>query len=196
MELYTNIIQLLGLQGSVNTETSQIFEPILAEVERQDIKYLLFPPITDTLSLKWLVRRSILNFVSNFIYLVLKVEPSQETDALTLVLSSHREELPNEAFMAKFGNTPQYLSKYLDSLKTGENHEILIGWHDEPSGKKGKRPNNHKTALEIRSKLQWSKTEELIRIPLNGGTDPVVMANKILTEARRLHRLRLSWRYK
>ena len=89
MTMYTKIQQFLDLQEIVNAETSKIFKPIRDEVERQDKKYILFPPVTDTLSVEWLVRCSKRSFISNFVYLVLKIEPSQETDELTLVLASH-----------------------------------------------------------------------------------------------------------
>ena len=56
MNTFTKIQQFLDLQEIVNPETSKIFRPIIAEVERHGQEFLLFPPVESTTWVEWLVK--------------------------------------------------------------------------------------------------------------------------------------------
>jgi hypothetical protein len=162
MDLYSKIRQFLDLEEIVKAETSKIFEPIIAEVQRQDKKLLLTWPITESpLSVKWVVFRPKGFFVSSFYYLVLKVEPAQETDALSLCLASRWDNIPQEV--------------YLESVKklTMNELEAYTADLDEP----GEDEPDKRYGLD---------NLELARFPLNGENNSAVVAKKIMTEVRRI----------
>ena len=108
MKNNTAMQQFLHLEEIVKAETRKIFRPIIGEVRRQDKKLLLFPPVTDTLSVKWLVMVPVPDgyFAGHYYYLVLRIQPDQETDELNLVLASHWEQMPHEVFLEIFHQTP------------------------------------------------------------------------------------------
>lgn len=162
MELYNKIRQFLDLEEIVNAETSKIFQPIIAEVRRRDKQDLLHSPITESpLSVKWVVFRPKGFLVSFFYYLVLKVEPSQETDELNLVLASRWDDIPQEVSLESVKKlTMNELEAYTADLdEPGE---------DEPDKRYG------------------LDNLELARFPLNDENNSAVVAKKILTEVRRI----------
>jgi hypothetical protein len=162
MELYSKIRQFVDLQEIVEAETSKIFQPIIKAVQRRDKQDLLHSPITESpLSVKWVVFRPKGFFVSFFYYLVLKVEPSQETDELNLVLASRWDDIPQEVDLEseKKLTMNELLADTADLDEPGE---------DEPD------------------KLYGLDNLELARFPLNGENNPAVVAKKILAEVRRI----------
>jgi hypothetical protein len=162
MELYTKIRQLLDLEELVENETREIFRPIIEAVRRRDKKDLLHSPITESpLSVKWVVFRPKGFFVSFFYYLVLKVEPSQETDELNLVLASRWDLIPQEVSLE-------------DEKKLSMNElEAYTADLDEPGE-------------DEPDKLYGLDNLELARFPLNGENNSAVVAKKILAEVRRI----------
>jgi hypothetical protein len=162
MELYTKIRQFVDLEEIVKAETSKIFQPIIDEVRRRDKQDLLHSPIIESpLSVKWLVMQPKGFFVSFYYYLVLMIQPSQETDALSLCLASRWDDIPQEVSLQNMdGLTDNELNAYIADLdEPGE---------DEPDKRYG---------LDNR---------ELGRFPLNGENNPAVVAKKIMTEVRRI----------
>ena len=100
-------------------------------------------------------------FVSFFYYIVLKVEPSQETDELNLVLASRWDDIPQEVSLESVKKlTMNELNAYTADL-------------DEPGEDES-------------DKLYGLDNLELARFPLNGANNPAVVAKKILTEVRRI----------
>ena len=162
MELYSNIWQFLDLEEIVDVETWEIFQPIIAELRRRDKQYLLHSPITESpLSVKWVVFRPKGFFVSFFYYLVLKVEPDQETDELNLVLASRWDDIPQEVSLE-------------DEKKLSMNElEAYTADLDEP----GEDEPDKRYGLD---------NLELARFPLNGENNSAVVAKTIMTEVRRI----------
>jgi hypothetical protein len=179
MELYSKIRQFVDLQRNVKTETSKIFEPIRDEVERKDKKDLLFPPVTNTLSIKWLVEVPESYLSTYYYYLVLMIHPDQETDEVNLVLTSLEEQMPYEVFLEKFHKTFNAMCKNAIEI-TQENIERYITYLPEEMPENLEEDENDEY-------YDWDPGE-LGRFPLN-GINPTVVAKKIITEAKRIFKM-------
>lgn len=96
MNFSTKVIRLfLELQELVNHETSQIFRPIIEEVERQGEGVLLFPPVQGTLWAEWLVKPPKNMPFNHYRHLLLMVQQASG-DELTLVLADRYAGKPDD----------------------------------------------------------------------------------------------------
>jgi len=176
MKLITKLIRhFVDLEEIVNAETWKIIRPIIDEVELQDKRDLLFPPVTNTLSIKWLVEIPETYLSTYYYYLVLMIQPDQETDEVNLVLTSLEEQMPYEVFLKKFHKTFNAMRKNAIEI-TQENIERYITYLPE------EMPENLDDEY-----YDWDPGE-LGRFPLN-GVNPTVVAKKIITEAKRIFKM-------
>jgi hypothetical protein len=182
MELYSKFRQFLDLKKIVNTESSKIFRLIIEEVERQDKKLLLFPPVTDTLSVKWLVMVPVPDdcFAGHYYYLALTIQPDQETDEVSLVLSSLWEPMPHEVFLEVFRQTPKAMRKNAREITKEDIARVIA---DMP-----KEMPEDLEEDETDEYYDWDPSE-LGRFPLN-GVNPTVLAKKIITEGRKIFEMK------
>lgn len=124
MNLSTKAIHLfLELQKVVNAETSKIFGPIIAEVERHGQEFLLFPPVESTTWVEWLVKSPDRHNFDSPHYLFLMLQPA-ETNGIVLRLVARL----GAGFGLGFGGMPNTLQweAYKELFRTGQISNIDV----------------------------------------------------------------------
>jgi hypothetical protein len=181
MELYKKFREFVDLQEIVDAETWDIFHPILVEVERQDKKHLLFPAKKNTLSIRWLVSRPKESVCFSYYYLILMIQPAPKNDELNLVLASQWGIQPDEVFLEVFGQTPQSLKE--------KSHSLTIEDIKSYIADQGIRITEDIKGTDLKGSDDCFDSElepvALERFSVD-CIDPLVVAKKILTAARRI----------
>jgi hypothetical protein len=105
------------------------------EKRRRDKRDLLHSPVTDTLSVKWLVMRPKGRFVSSSYYLVLMIQRAHETNELSLSLASRWDRIPQEVFLQNMeeltmDDIKAYVGDLDDPMPEGDEPDKL--WFGRP----------------------------------------------------------------
>jgi hypothetical protein len=180
MELSTAIREFPDLKKFLRAETMTIFQPILEEVERQDKKLLLFPPVQETLAVKWLVMHPKSTMPPPYYqYLYLVIKAARESGEMELVISERNGGIPDELFLEFFKENPRTEPKVVwDRVNLSW---IKFNWDESEEPEEVYEPQ------EI-DDSDHDYEDELGRFSLNAEIKPEVIAKKIVVEARRIYR--------
>jgi hypothetical protein len=171
MELSTKLIRhFLDLQEIVNAETWKIVRPIIDEVERQGEEVLMFPPVHGIFWTEWLVKPSEGIPTERYRHLLLMVYLAPFSE-LNLVLIERYEGKPDELDREilkedyRAGRLPFVLPPFLKIMEWKANRE------------------------EERKKGSYSDygLDEFARFPLKRKINAKRIAERIVSEARKIH---------
>lgn len=170
MDTYTKTLyQFLDIEQIVLKKTGGILNPIINIIWNNGEKILLFPPVEGILWVEWLVKPPEGIPTEYYRHLFLKINPTA-SKTLDLILAERCEGKPDNLDQAVFqedyraGNIERYNKAFLARLAE---------WTDEEEPKPG---NYSKYGIV-----------ELARFPLEKGINAKKVAERIVTEARRIH---------
>jgi hypothetical protein len=178
MEGISAIHQFYILKVQVEVELFFRFVPIIFEVKRQDTKNLLCPPILETLGVKWLVMNPKGIFPPFYRYLILGHSQNNRSKKLEMVLCECQMAMPQDlyidVFMNNYRNKEDITIEDFQKLKSVNPVSI-----DDML-------QNIKPILDISPNPRICPPLE--RFFLDGEIDAAAVAERIITEARRIYK--------
>jgi hypothetical protein len=171
MELFTKLIRhFLDLQEIMNTETWKIVRPIIEEVERQGEEVLLFPPVRGTFWTEWLVKPTKGIPTERYRHLMLMVYLAPFSELYLVLIERYvgkPDEFNREIFTQHYraGRLPYDQPPFFKVMKLKEN------------------------GVDEREKGSYSDfgLDELARFPIKAKNKPKAVAERIVSEAQRIH---------
>jgi hypothetical protein len=172
MAIKTAIQELLKINNAVESELFWIFVKIMYEVEIQDTKSLLSPPLLETLTVKWRVKNPQGNFQTSYHYLAFGFENSRQFKEQEMALYQYQRRMPYDIFSEEFVNK-DYTAK-LDS-----------------DNRKFSRSHFYDMLKIFKSDIDYNVNDgvcKLERFPLTREINAATVATIIVTEAHRIFR--------